>query len=368
MLTTTAVCLANNPTQSIERKTSVVFESGNDGYAAYRIPAMVVTSKGTVLAFCEGRESLSDAGNIDLLLRQRKDDGKTWEPLQVVRSDETNTCGNPCPVVDAETGSIWLLSTHNRGDDVESAIINGTSKGTRTVWVCHSQDDGLTWSDPVDITADVKRPDWTWYATGPGAGIQLTGETYKGRLVIPCDHIEKDTKKYYSHVIYSDDHGKSWKLGGSTPTDQVNECEVVELSDGTLMLNMRNYNRSHKTRALSFSKDGGVSWSPIEYDATLIEPVCQASIRRYSQPGKKTCLLFSNPADTQGRVNMTVRLSDDDGKTWPVSKVLYTGPSAYSCLAVLSDGTIGCLYERGQQNPYETIVFDQFSMDWLTGR
>lgn len=346
-----------------------LFVSGQGGYHTYRIPSIVVTNKRTLLAFCEGRrESRGDSGDIDLLLRRSEDNGKTWTPAQLVWSDENNTCGNPCPVVDRQTGTIWLLSTHNLGKDRESMIIQGSSKGTRTIWLCHSKDDGLTWSKPVEITGDVKKPDWTWYATGPGAGIQLTGGKYKDRLVIPCDHIEKETKKYFSHIIYSDDQGQSWKLGGSTPEDQVNECEVVELADGRLMLNMRNYDRNVKTRAVSYSDDGGLSWSNIHHDPILIEPICQASIRRYGSLGKsevKPYLLFSNPASSDARVNMTVRLSYDEGQSWPVSKVLYPGPSAYSCLAVLSDGTIACFYEKGQKNAYEMIVFDRFSMEWL---
>ena len=217
-----------------------VFVSGTEGYHTFRIPAIIVAPNGDVLAFAEGRKAgSSDAGDIDIVLRRSEDNGLTWSPMQVIWSDGGNTCGNPCPVADKTTGTIWLLITHNLGIDSEGQIINSKSKGTRTVWVIRS-DDGLRWSKPVEITSSVKKPDWTWYATGPGAGIQLTQGRYKGRLVIPCDHIEAESKKYYSHVIYSDDNGKTWTLGGSTPQDQVNECEVVELSDGRLMLNMRN--------------------------------------------------------------------------------------------------------------------------------
>lgn len=370
ILAMTGACTRNNGSQAIEKQSMILFESGKEGYHTYRIPALVVTRKGTVLAFCEGRESRGDAGDIDLLLRRSENHGKTWTSTQIVWSDQKNTCGNPCPVVDQQTGTVWLLMTHNLGEDCESMIVDGTSKGTRTVWICHSQDDGLTWSNPIEITQDVKKPNWTWYATGPGAGIQLTGSEHKGRLVVPCDHIEKETKKYYSHIIYSDDHGQSWKLGGLVPGDQVNECEVVELSDGRLMLNMRNYDRSKKSRAISYSDDGGMSWLEIHHDPILIEPVCQASIRRYF-PSEKTeakpYLLFSNPASTDARVCMSVRLSYDEGKTWPVSRVLHSGPSAYSCLAVLSDGTVSCFYEKGQKDPYELIVFERFTIDWLTG-
>jgi hypothetical protein len=223
----------------------------------------------------------------------------------------------------------------------------------------HSSDDGLTWSQPEEITADVKEKDWTWYATGPGSGIQIQHGPHKGRLVIPCDHIEAGTKHYYSHIIYSDDSGKTWQLGGSTPKHQVNECEVVELPGGRLMLNMRNYDRSRKSRQVAISDDGGMTWKDQRFETILIEPICQAAIERYSWPGKESqsIIFFSNPASNKGRVNMTLRASFDEGRTWPAKKVLHTGPSAYSDLAVLRNGEIACLYEAGEAHPYQSIVF-----------
>lgn len=342
-----------------------LFIYGTNGYDTYRIPAIIVTTKGTLLAFCEGRTHHGgDSGDIDLLLKRSSDNGQTWSEQQIVWDDGTNTCGNPCAVVDRDTGTIWLLMTHNLGVDEEYAIIDGTSQSTRTVWVTHSIDDGRTWTRPKEITNTAKQPDWTWYATGPGAGIQLKN----GRLVTPCDHIEATSNKYYSHVIYSDDHGQTWQLGGSTPTDQVNECEVVELDDGTLLLNMRNYDRARKNRAVAVSKDSGLSWSAVTHDETLIEPICQASIRRLTlkQHSNKTRILFSNPASRDDRANMTVRLSYDEGKAWPVAKQINQGPSAYSCLSVLSDRSIVCFYERGHEHPYEKMTLARFNLEWLT--
>lgn len=345
----------------------VLWESGTHGYHTYRIPAVVVTPHGTVLAFCEGRKSSgSDAGDIDLLMRRSTDAGRTWSVRKLVRDDAGNTCGNPCPVVDAQTGTIWFLSTWNRGDDRESQIIAGSSIDTRRVFVMSSTDDGLTWSKPREITADVKKPDWTWYATGPGSGIQIRQGAHAGRLILACDHIEAKTKHYYSHIVYSDDDGKTWKLGGSTPNHQVNECEVVELADGRVMLNMRNYDRSQKKRQRAFSSDGGITWENQGFDDTLVEPTCQASIERFSWPGqnRENVVLFSNPASAT-RDHMTVRASFDDGRTWPVKRLLHAGPSAYSDLAVLADGTALCLYERGKKQPYEQIVLARFRLQDL---
>lgn len=343
---------------------SFIYKSGEEGYASFRIPALVVSTQGTVLAFAEGRKnSASDTGDIDLVLKRSDDNGKTWSPLQVILDDTGNTCGNPAPVVDRETGTIFLLSTHNLGSDREAAIINQTSTGTRKVFVMQSTDDGRTWSEAKEITRCVKKDNWTWYATGPCQGIQLTGGSYKGRLIVPCDHIEAKTGKYYSHIIYSDDHGKSWKLGGRTPADQVNECTAAELEGGKVMLNMRNYDRRQHSRKVSVSDDGGTTWSDLSSDPVLIEPICQGSLHRYSFQGEgKSRLLFLNPAHEKARRNMTLRISHDDGKSWSHSQVLYPGAAAYSDVARLSDGKIGCMYEAGYAYPYEGIVFERINV------
>lgn len=344
-----------------------VWESGTGGYHTYRIPAVAVTPSGTLLAMCEGRKGGSgDAGNIDLLLKRSEDGGETWSDSQVVWDDAGNTCGNPCLVVDRETGVVWLLSTWNRGEDREHQIIAGTSRDTRKVFVFSSSDEGRNWSGPTDITESVKRPTWTWYATGPGSGIQLGSGDLAGRLVIPCDHIEADTHHYYSHVIFSDDHGATWQLGGRTPRHQVNECEVVELADGRLMLNMRNYDRSVRHRQVAFSRDGGATWSGQQFDPVLVEPICQASIQKVPDEDRGSgTLVFANPASSEHRIRMTVRGSRDDGKTWPRSRVLHPGPSAYSDLAVLADGRIACLYESGEAGPYERITLARFGLEDL---
>lgn len=345
-----------------------LYVGGDGGYHTYRIPALVTTDRGTILAFCEGRKhSSSDTGDIDLLVRRSTDHGQTWSPPQIVWDDADNTCGNPCPVLDRQTGAIWLLMTWNRGDDAESRIVAQTSRDSRRVFVTRSTDDGASWATPQEITADAKKDDWTWYATGPGGGIQLRHGAHRGRLVIPCDHIEAGTRQFYSHIIYSDDHGTSWRLGGRTPEPQVNECQVVELASGRLVLNMRNYNRAQTVRQVATSDDGGLTWRDQRLDPALIEPICQAAFKRLERAGADDAgvLIFSNPASPHARVRMTVRSSFDEGRTWPNARVLYAGPSAYSDLAELPDGRIACLYEAGQSNPYESIVFTTFELQSL---
>ena len=202
-----------------------VFRGGADGYHTYRIPALIVSKQGTLLAFCEGRKNdMRDTGRIDLLLKRSTDGGRTWSKQQVVWRDGPNTCGNPCPVVDQATGVIWLLMTWNRGDDEEGHIIAMTSKDTRRPYVTSSADDGRTWSPAQEITAAVKPAEWGWYSTGPGNAIQLRHGPNRGRLVIPCCYSKAGAKgTYLSHAIYSDDHGKLWRLGGTSPEGGTDE-------------------------------------------------------------------------------------------------------------------------------------------------
>jgi sialidase-1 len=340
-----------------------VFVAGKDGYHTYRIPSLIVSAKGTVLAFSEGRKGGSgDAGDIDVVLKRSFDNGATWQPMQVVVDDGPNTIGNPCPVVDRETGTIWLPLTRNLGEDREGAILKRTAKGSREVWITRSTDDGQTWSKPVEITAACKAPDWTWYATGPGCGIQLR----TGRMVIPCDHAVAGTGLYRSHVIYSDDHGAAWKLGGAID-ERVNECQAVELGDGTLLMNMRSY-RGKGCRAVAASRDGGLTWTPAADEPGLPEPVCQAALIRFADPQNpaQALLAFSNPA-SRTREKLTVRLSADEGKTWSASRLLNAGQSAYSALALLADKRLACLYERGEKSPYERITLARFAVEWVRG-
>jgi sialidase-1 len=342
-----------------------VFVAGTEGYHTFRIPSVLATPRGSLLAFCEGRkQGRGDSGDIDLVLRRSTDGGATWGPLQVVADVGPNTIGNPCPVVDRDTGTIWLALTANLGPDTQRQILDGTSRGTRTAWMTRSTDDGQTWSRPIEITASVKARDWTWYATGPGVGIQLQS----GRLLVSCDHYLAGSQAAGSHVIFSDDRGATWKLGGAVGGG-VNECQVAELGDGTLVLNMRNIPaRPGAGRAVATSTDAGMSWTEPVRQPALVEPGCQASligfVDRSLTDRSRVRLLFSNPASGK-RERMTVRASDDGGATWPRSGVLHAGPSAYSCLAVLADRTLGCLYERGEKSAYERITFARFGIEWL---
>jgi sialidase-1 len=326
-----------------------VYRAGDGGYHTYRIPALIATKKGTLLAFCEGRRnSAGDSGDIDVLLRRSFDGGKTWGAVQTIADMGADTIGNPTPVIERKSGAILLLLTRNPGAVAERQV----GRRDRTVWITRSTDDGTTWTPPVEITSQVKRAEWTWYATGPGNGIQLRS----GRLVIPCDH-NVGANERHSHVIYSDDRGETWKIGGIAEA-RTNESAVAELKNGELVLNMRSYHGKNR-RAVQRSRDGGLTWSPLVLDDALIEPVCQASMIAVGK-----LLLFSNPAATT-RTRMTLRLSEDGGRSWKASRVLWEGPSAYSSLATLSGGSAGILYELGAAKPYERIAFRRFEIGWL---
>ena len=349
-------------------KETDLFVAGTGGYHTYRIPVIVPSPKGTALAFCEGRKnSSSDTGDVDLLVKRSSDGGETWSEQKLIWSDAENVCGNPAPVVDRETGTIWLLLTWNLGSDTEKAIMEGKSKDSRRVFITRSTDDGMTWAKPREMTDAVKKPGWRWYATGPVNGIQLSRGKHQGRLVVPAnhsDHSNPNKHPFRSHVIYSDDRGATWQIGG-VQDEKTNESTIVELSDGTLLHNMRSYHGQNR-RAIVKSTDGGTTWSAVTLDGELVEPVCQASILRYAWGGgdQKGAILFSNPASTR-REKMTVRLSEDDGSHWTKSRELWRGPAAYSCLTRLPGEVIGCVYERGEKNPYEKIVFARFTLEWL---
>ena len=342
-----------------------VFKSGNDGYNCFRIPTVIKAKNGTILAFAEGRKkSCSDTGDVDLVYKKSCDNGITWSSLKVIWDDGKNTCGNPSPVVDIKSGRISLLSTWNRGEDKEWQIIDQKSIDTRHVFLLHSNDNGDSWSKPLEITADVKLKNWTWYATGPVNGIQLKKGKNKGRLIIPCDHIEAETKHYYSHIIYSDDGGLKWNLGGSTNQHQVNECTIIELNSGELVLNMRNYT-DDRLRKLAISKDQGISWGDIYSDTNLIEPICQASMINIRRPLKSQIIAFSNPNSKSVREKMTVKFSFDKMKTWSQNILIHDGPAAYSNLIQLNNSEIGCLFEGGQKSAYEGIAFKKVNIQDL---
>jgi len=323
----------------------VLFEARADGYPVFRIPALLETPRGSLLAFAEGRASLQDDGNIDIVVRRSTDNGRTWSPLNVVVDMGPDTAGNPAPLVDRDTGRIWLPFCTNPG----------AVDTDRRVWLTYSDDDGVTWAPPREITADVEPAGWTWYATGPGRSIQLASV----RFVKPCNHADAAGVRQ-AHVIYSDDHGATWHRGGSSSTN-TDESQVVELSNGTLLLGSR-FEGPVFARAFSRSSDQGLTWSDATFDNNLPDPHCQGSLIR-----TMLGLWMSNPATTvmYPRDHLTIRQSLDDGATWAASRLLDGHPSAYSSLAGLPDGRMAILWESGAVIPYDRIRFAAFDPAWV---
>lgn len=351
-----------------------LFEAGQDGYKIFRIPGVVVTAKGTVLAYCEARKTGSDWGEIDILLRRSTDGGKTWSaPARVaempadaqrnpvapkkVPAERGITLNNPVAIAD-RNGAVHLLYC------VEYA----------RCFYRRSDDDGVTFSPAVEIMQAFERfraaHDWKVLATGPGHGIQLKN----GRLIVPVwlslgtgANGHGDSRVA---TIYSDDAGKTWTAGDVLPAredfESPNETAAAELSDGRVMLNIRHPGKPPLFRGVTTSATAIGEWAPIRLDEALPEPVCMASL--ISLGDRR--LLFSNPhnATNRDRKNLTIKLSEDDGATWPISRTLEPGPSAYSDLAVAADGTIYCFFERGEKGPYERLTFARFNVKWIKAK
>ncbi|MFE6165731.1 exo-alpha-sialidase [Streptomyces sp. NPDC056486] len=346
-------------------ETTVPFRAGREGYASFRIPAVVLTNSGSLLAFCEGRfGSQEDFGNIDVVLKRSSDGGRTWGPLQAVAKNGDNLAGNPAPVV-LGTGRILLVHVRNAAAATEDAIRRGkvSAANGRRVWVQHSDDDGLTWSAPREITGQVKKANWRWYATTPGHAVQ----TSTGRVVVPANHslpptgTDNGTEGKYNggHSLLSDDLGQTWRIGyiddNTNGYVNVNETTAAELPDGRLYFNTRNDSPAPGTRADAHSRDGGQSLAkPFRPQAGLVGPVVECSVLQLRTPD---VLLFSGPADPGFRALMTVRRSRDGGTTWQDAYTVDGLPAAYSDLVRVDEDTVGLLYETGDFSAYETITF-----------
>lgn len=357
----------DNPTNDNDGKEDAVvkaphiFVGKTEGYHTFRIPAIVKTKAGTLLAFCEGRKvSGSDTGDINLVLRRSTDGGNTWGSLITVWDDKNNTCGNPSPVVDPVTGRVHLLMTWNYSTDGKAAgDFNkpGATVDTRRVFYTYSDDDGKTWTTPEEITSSTKKEDWGWYATGPCHGIILNGAAHKGRIVIPCDH-NVIGGSGYSHVIYSDDSGKTWHIGGEVKGG--NESCVAELPDGRIIITCR-VGSGH--RMLAYSSDGGETFTKGVDNKNLPDPRCQASILEVTYQSKGA-LIHSNCADSKSRVNMMIKGSVDNGETWRTGQLVWDKNTAYSDMVMIDDNTIGLFYENGETSSYQRISFERVPLNF----
>ncbi|WP_312339170.1 sialidase family protein [Sphingobacterium sp.] len=356
-----------------------VFVSGEAGYKSYRIPAIVKDKTGQLIAFAEGRvDHAGDFGNVDIVYKTSQDNGKTWGPLHVAVDNDNLQVGNPAPVVDLLDPAYpkgRLLLFYNTGNNHEGEVRKGN--GMRECWSISSADGGKTWSNPQNITLETHRPnqpsvnaqynfkeDWRTYANTPGHALQFDSGKYKGRIYIPANHSEGNPKSngrdYFAHSYYSDDHGKTFKIGASVKFEGSNETMAAQISGTGLYMNSRNQQGNVKSRIVSYSNDGGVTWDTTYYDKNLPDPVNQGAVLSWQKKGRYV-LAVCNAASTDRRDNLTVRLSNDQGKTWYFSQVIAKAPegvkgdyAAYSDLVLLNKNKLGVLFEKEN---YSKIVF-----------
>ena len=342
---------------------NVVFEGGQEGFPVYRIPTLLCTSEGTLLAICEARLSIKDTSCNKLVLKRSTDEGNSWSPLQVIADSGKDSLNNPCLVEDRASRRV-LLHYQRYPYPLNELTVKPGLEGEGVVhsYQLASHDNGLSWSKPEDITCHVKRPTRvTSLASGPGIGVQLTRGPRKGRILIPFN--QGPYGKWKVYAAYSDDGGQTWHMGETAP-GRGNEVQVVELTNGDVLLNARNF-WGKMNRLVSVSHDQGITWDRLQEDETLIEPHCMASIFRYAfdSHSGKGIILFSNPASKKDRTNGTLRVSYDDGITWSQAHLIEPGRFAYSCLAKLPSGDVGCLYETGEKSGYEQITFARLKLE-----
>ncbi len=341
---------ANQP----QAEAAPLFVNGTSGYACFRIPAIVRTPSGKLLAFAEARRnSCADFGDVRVVMRRSSDEGASWEPLVTVAENGALQAGNPAPVVDTKDrrhphGRIFMF--YCTGDAPEDAVMRG--EGSRHVWYRTSTDDGTTWLQPVEITGNVKAATWRHYATGPGHALQLTHGPHAGRIFVAANHSEGDPQlqghDYAAHAFYSDDHGASWHLSETLAWPGSNESTAAETADGTVVLNSRDQSKVSQARIIAASTDGGARWSSVFVAKDLLDPVCEGSMIGYASK-KSYVLLFSNAGSTTDRRHLTISVSNDGGQTWPKRTLIEPGPAAYSDIAVMKSARLGVLWERGNR-------------------
>lgn len=346
---------------------SIPFYSGLNEYHAFRIPTVIKTKK-ALIAFAEGRKnSTSDFGDIDLVFRRSYDDGKSWEPLNVLYDLDTMAVQNPVPVYVKNTNKIVVLFNTTSLSEHDLLNKNYELAEERKAFLTSSTDDGKSWKAPRDITRDVKRKSWRWHALGPVHGIELKHGSHSGRLVAPVAiSIEKGNKSYCMALIYSDDSGEHWKIGAvdENLSDSVlsNETTIAELADGRIYVNTRDQNggSKKKNRGEVYSLDGGLTFSGsiIESDK-FPSPIVQSALLSWdSKKGNK--LLFSTPSTPNKRENLIIMVSSDASKSWHTLFKVHNGFSAYSDLVRLDKKTLGVIYET---DDYKKIRFKRIPLN-----
>lgn len=378
-------------------ETTLVFPNAPKNKPNYRIPAILQTPNGDVLIFAEKRnDGIGDIGNHDIALKRSRDKGRTWSAEQIIFDDADRVCTDLTVGIDRVKGKLWLFFLR---DKKKYAHFTST-------------DSGVTWQGPVMIHEQVTKPEWDhlkgkadegadpsssgrgaqwatgWsqrYGVGPGnAVVVLRSGPHAGRIIVPARHREDiggGKLRSFAHCFFSDDHGTSWKLGGTIDIN-TSECQLVELANGDVMVVSRNESAEDSPDNLrhltAISKDGGETWSPVRRAEELITPRCHGAVERFTLASQhdKNRLLFSHPASPfrqkehpYGRYNLTVRLSYDEGATWTAGKTIWPHPASYSDMVVLDDTTVAFVYERadkGSTHYWDELHFARFNLEWLT--
>ncbi|SIQ99097.1 sialidase-1 [Maribacter ulvicola] len=355
--------------QTAQRIGVALRQHNQDNVDTYRIPGMVTTNNGTLIAVYDNRYegSVDLQADADVGMSRSTDGGTTWEPMKVImdmgeyggKPQNENGIGDPSILVDRNTGTIWVAAVWAHGHPGERnwhASKPGISPEETSQFVLvKSEDDGLTWSDPINITSQIKKPEWQLLLQGPGKGITLKD----GTLVFPAQFKDKD-RMPHSTIIYSKDSGLTWKIGTGARSNTT-EAQVVQLDDESLMLNMRD-NRGG-SRAVAITKDLGQTWE--DHDSSrkaLIEPVCMASLISFDHSKKGKLLFFFNPNNDKRRANMTIKTSFDQGLTWPTENQLELYEDScygYSCMTVIDENHIGILYEGNKELYFEKVNINE---------
>ncbi len=336
-----------------------LFESGFGGVHTYRIPALIQTRQGSLLAVADARhDSSADLpARISLVVRKSLDLGHTWSPQTTMWQVAEGGVGDASLLLDAR-GRIWCFYAYGPPGIGFRTAQPGPLTGPRVLQMhaMVSADGGATWSAPTDLTPQVRDP--SWHALFPTSGTHFV--TSSGRMLVPLVVLDA-AKKITARNAYSDDGGRTWKVGPPVAPD-TDESKAVETGVGVVLQNARNGPR----RLVARSSDGGASFSGAAHDEALPDAGCNAGLARYRHGGRDL-LLFTNAASTR-RENLTIKVSADGGRSWTKGRTIHAGPSAYSTVVPLRDGSIGVLYERGGQSPYERITFVRLSLDWVIGR
>lgn len=355
----------------------LVFKEGEKDYPFFRIPTIARSKQGTLLAFAEGRFIRDDHGRNDIVLKRSQNGGQTWGELQVIHADQDLVMVNPSPVC-LESGRILIFyetfphGFHTRAGKHHKMMDDGYGPNSQKYLVRASDDDGKSWSKPVELHRSSRTADGLISSGSPANAIQLTTGPHKGRILVPLfltQRIDATNRIWQNAVIYSDDEARTWTRSESVPikdTEVGNECLIAETDEGQLLMNSRSQKSKH--RLISRSPDGGQSWAPFTYSEELKNRPCNCGLLKFSYSDENTDgrMFFSFNNSLTKRANGFVAMSRDDGKSWPVKKQVVPGLFGYSQLVHCDDDTLGMIFEPFQSVKEEwSLYFVRIPLSWI---